>query len=272
MYSFSSRSEIVSELIERDRRDRAVISVNEARESMQAKIAELIELCKQAALMDEKEFCNLSINEIQEALNAHQKKSDGSSVEQDKISETENYNDIAITNKYHNTSEGQSIYIGHSGYFHNKPIKWIVLARKGNDALLISNGILTKSPFNKLEVSEITWKDCSLRQWLNDFYFYEIFSDTERKAVKVSSLDNHVGYKDRNIARSTPDTQDRLFVLSRAELEAYPYAKDNSKLTWHLRDVSSGEGNMTFSNKGELHECTVTDGVRPAMWIDLSLL
>ena len=51
-----------------------------------------------------------------------------------------------------------------------KPIEWRVLEVKDNKALLLADKGLDAVPYH-VEYSDITWKNSTIRQWLNsDFY------------------------------------------------------------------------------------------------------
>lgn len=69
------------------------------------------------------------------------------------------------------------------------PIDWLVLARDGNKALLISRYGLDAQPYNTTN-NEITWETCTLRKWLNGTFYNKAFSSAEQVAILTTNVDN----------------------------------------------------------------------------------
>lgn len=67
------------------------------------------------------------------------------------------------------------------------PIEWLVLARDGRQALLISRYGLDAKPYNT-KLSSTTWGKCTLRTWLNDTFLNKAFSSTEQTAILQQML------------------------------------------------------------------------------------
>ena len=61
-------------------------------------------------------------------------------------------------------------------------IEWIVLAKEGNQALVISKYALDCKQYDT-SMSDTTWETCSLRQWLNGTFLNAAFSAAERKQI-----------------------------------------------------------------------------------------
>ena len=101
------------------------------------------------------------------------------------------------------------------------PIEWLVLARDGNKALLISRYGLDAQPYNK-DATSVTWETCTLRKWLNGTFYNKAFSSAEQAAILTTSVDNS---KNQGYSKwSTNDgnnTQDKVFLLSYAEANKY---------------------------------------------------
>lgn len=176
-------------------------------------------------------------------------------------------------------------------------IEWLVLAKVDNRVLIISQHALDSQPYNT-EYVNITWEDCTLREWLNEDFFNAAFSNEEKAIIPMVTVS-----ADKNLNYSTDSdkaTKDKVFLLSVAEVNKYfkndeericmltPYAKANGARTssdyikddvatccwWWLRSpgnylvdaacVSSAGGVISRGysiNNGH--------GVRPAMWIEL---
>ena len=132
---------------------------------------------------------------------------------------------------------GSVIYFG--SYNHEK-IEWIVLEKSNNEALLISKNLLAQEEYTNSLVSNISWKDCSLRVWLNKDFMKKAFSSKEsQKIVPTTNGKNVVDY---------------VFLLNEAEAKKYfssdeeriaeysPYVyTDKSDTSWWLRDTGKAD-------------------------------
>ena len=177
-------------------------------------------------------------------------------------------------------------------------IEWIVLAREGDRALLISKYGLDQHT-NHDAYTEVTWETCSLRAWLNDVFFDEAFSAEEAAAIQntsVSAEDNP-----RFGTDAGEDTIDKVFLLSLTEAEYYldtqsakqvsptAYAKAQGVsvyedfCSWWLRSPGQSQnmagyvyddGSVIYQGSQVLRsyggyfkdDCAV----RPCLWVDLS--
>lgn len=177
-------------------------------------------------------------------------------------------------------------------------IEWLVLEVKDNRMFVISKYALDCQAYHSIE-ENITWEKCSLRKWLNQTFVNDAFSKQEQKliqAVKVTA--------DKNPNYSTDpgaDTKDQLFLLSIAEVNQYfqsnierncaatkfavkkgaPHysiANPDGDTWWWLRSPGNERIRATtVYYDGEVYEygsivSSVRLGIRPAMWIDLSLV
>ena len=194
-----------------------------------------------------------------------------------------------------------------------EPIEWRVLevdayARR---ALVISVRSLTGAPYNAAQ-TDVTWENCSLRQWLNDSFLQTAFNETEQWAVPGSWISNGSAECDPACASyGGNDTWDRVFLLSYREAnacfdgrrmdakrEAYidrlaaptrfaraqgAYCPEYFRTEsgeyagwWWLRSPGRNQAYAIYvDNNGEFQSIRVnkdTGGVRPAMWIDLDAL
>lgn len=84
------------------------------------------------------------------------------------------------------------------------PIKWRVLQNSGSELFMLSEYILDCKRYHG-EYTDITWRDCDLRQWLNDEFYHSAFTDAEKEVVKTThNTDN---------GECSPDTDDKVFLL-----------------------------------------------------------
>ena len=56
-----------------------------------------------------------------------------------------------------------------------EPIEWRVLEVSNDKALLITKDAIDCKPYN-YEMRNITWENCTLRQWLNNEFINQAFS------------------------------------------------------------------------------------------------
>ena len=100
------------------------------------------------------------------------------------------------------------------------PIEWIVLEERDGKKLLISRYGLDVTAFNNDGGS--TWENCSLRAWLNNDFLNAAFTEEEQARIQLTDVDNSAaqGYKEWSTA-DWNDTQDKIFLLSYAEVEKY---------------------------------------------------
>ena len=174
-------------------------------------------------------------------------------------------------------------------------IEWIVLAKEGDKALVISKYALDCQLYDTA-MSAVTWETCALRKWLNG-PFLDAFS-----AEELNSIIDTTVTADKNPSFSTPpgtDTVDKAFLLSIAEVNKYfgsdearrceptAYAKaqgvwTSSKFSaaggtacWWLRSpghlsdhaaIVLVEGTVDMEGRGGFN---ILAGIRPALWIDV---
>ena len=179
-----------------------------------------------------------------------------------------------------------------------EPIEWLVLATEEDKALVISRYALDCRPYNR-NSAHITWADCTLRQWLNEGFLTEAFTEEQQAAILTTQVDN-------STAQGNPawkvtggkNTEDRIFLLSYQEADLYfagaearmcaptDYAKARGAYTketnqtdgracgwWWLRSPGhSGTNAARIGTDGNRSNDKVSHDnicVRPAMWVDL---
>lgn len=162
-------------------------------------------------------------------------------------------------------------YRYHQASYPKHPIRWKIIARDGDKALLISLYETDELPFNNTE-EEVGWADCTLRQWLNDDFYNTAFTAAEQSIIELTLVDN------------APEaaTQDYLFLLSYPEVCKYMPEKSQRKVgvtydqdcEWLLRKLESTgtmvpsihRGGNFWSNSVAINSVSA---VRPAMWVVL---
>lgn len=131
-------------------------------------------------------------------------------------------------------------------YFKYEPIKWRVLNRNGNDALLLADVALDDQKYNTNfgDVTDVTWETSSMRSWLNGYgasvnqpkidyrrknFINSAFTSTQRSAIKTTSVVNN---NNTNYGAGCGNTSDKVFLLSISEVcntdiaAGYGFAKE----------------------------------------------
>jgi len=190
-------------------------------------------------------------------------------------------------------AEGEIVYWGTYEQDSNtsngkEDIEWLVLAKDGDKALLISKYALDCQQYNTSYIA-VTWENCSLRKWLNETFLSEAFGSEEQNIIISSTVT-----ADKNPKYSTSpgnNTTDKVFLLSITEVNKYfssdsarecsvtAYAKaQGANSWWWLRSPGGNDhsaarviGDGSVSARG----CDVRYehvAVRAALWVDISNL
>ena len=163
---------------------------------------------------------------------------------------------------------------------HRGPIKWRVLDVKDNRVLIITSEIFRKMLFAKKQEDDYDyvplWENSLLRKWLNEEFLNNYLSADERKRVLTTdNSNNNVKKYDDSIVEAHT-TNDKVFLLSEEDANSYFSSNDErccEKCTWMLRttDTYWPKGiDYTGEIKG-VAGINSYGGVRPAMWIDLTV-
>ena len=132
---------------------------------------------------------------------------------------------VSAKTKYKTVKDGGKKYIVFGSYEQDgdetngkEPIEWEVLGKDKNGILVVSRYALDCQPYNK-KGSDGTWKNCTLRKWLNKQFYKTAFNANEQKkinTVNVKNADNP--YYD---TKGGDNTKDKLFCLSVDEIMAH---------------------------------------------------
>lgn len=192
-----------------------------------------------------------------------------------KIDNFQNYFDQQKSN----ASIGDTISFGR---YNDEKIEWIILDEKEDGSkLLLSKYILFDKEYNEFSTS-VTWEICTLRNWLNNDFFKESFTSSEKSKIQKK----HVINKDNEMYGTAGgnDTNDNVFLLSIEEAYKY-FNTDEERIarslddydTWGywLRSPGSDSYSAAFVYYGGviLEDGSAVDSdyrwVRPALWVKL---
>ena len=187
------------------------------------------------------------------------------------------------------------------GNYGGQPVRWQVLAVEGTKALVISRYGLEGHCFHTNCAGQ-TWSNSSIRSWLNGGFLSQAFTAEEKAAILVSYVDESASqaYSSIPAKRFGDSTQDRMFLLSYKELVQYipdsqmrqcvptthalsggcnysdkTYLYGQPACWWWLRTPAYNNNALVVSEKGVVDACMISNiygVVRPAMWLDLTLL
>ena len=148
------------------------------------------------------------------------------------------------------------------------PIEWLVLARDGNKALLISRYGLDAQPYN-IVYTDVTWENCTLRTWLNWTFYNKAFSSAEQSAILTTNVDNskkqcYSGYS----TDGGNNTQDKVFLLSYAEANKY-FDVENWQNNGATDNVKSRVAPTVYAiaqGAGKYSSYKTADGIDAGRW------
>lgn len=170
-----------------------------------------------------------------------------------------------------------------------EPIEWIVLEQDGTKVLLVSKYPLDYKQYNT-QKGQYTWKNSSIRTWLNNAFIKDAFSSEEQAAILSVKIETGGEFIDSKWPKSSKiTTEDKVFLLSYSEVKKYLktdkvevneyvgpkggsiFADDDS---WWLRSSGKKEDEACYAGHARNESGWLTDWrcVRPAMWIDTSLI
>lgn len=128
-------------------------------------------------------------------------------------------------------------------------ISWYVLDKDADRLLLMSVYLLDYVQYHEKH-EQITWEDCTLRQWINEEFYTCAFSKSEEKHILTSLLEN--GDNPCYGTEGGNATEDKVFVLSLEEVEQYFGIADDTGLYWMSAspELSSAKGTAYAEAQG----------------------
>ena len=179
-------------------------------------------------------------------------------------------------------------------------IAWLVLAKEDNKLFLISEKALDCVKYNNSD-SDVTWRNCYLRSWLNDTFMDSAFSADEQDKIQSTNVS-----ADKNPSYDTKPgkaTTDKVFLLSVDEVNKYfgdkstdciptdyaiskgvsvktkflDFSSTEYCFYWWLRTPGKYQTYATYASTGSIdynelygsHVNSSYHAVRPALWISI---
>lgn len=175
------------------------------------------------------------------------------------------------------------------GNYNGKEIEWIVIRNMGKKTLLLSANIIEERNYHQI-IEEITWENCDLREWLNNDFLNQAFSQEEQKYIQNADVP-----KTESIRYGTDggnSTKDKVHILSYWEYQNYGgFSTDFDEMWWLRSPITRVELGYDEKVKSTHYYGAVIDpdgkhqegvlgcdiswlsenglgsGVRPAIWI-----
>lgn len=127
------------------------------------------------------------------------------------------------------------------GIYNKESVEWILVYKDDTNALLMSKYILdvkaynTEKPIftengiviNGSDIYASDWAHSTLRKWMNDYLFNEMFSKEEKKIINTAYLDNTYIYDTEHHVVKGINTKDSIFLLN--EYEMFNFFGKNKK-------------------------------------------
>jgi hypothetical protein len=116
-----------------------------------------------------------------------------------------------------------------NGYYKNtvywfkfEPIKWRILSNTNGELFVMAVKILESRVYQSSAYTNVTWKICTLRNWLNNDFYNTAFNSSERAKIETSTVVNTGANGENN-------TNDKLFLLSYEDTvnTAYGFSSDS---------------------------------------------
>ena len=95
------------------------------------------------------------------------------------------------------------------------PIKWRILKKNSDGTAIVYSDKVLDTNYYHESGEEVTWETCSLRKWLNEYFYNNAFTSDEKGAIKTNTVDNRSKYG----SFGGNDTNDNVFLLSEKEVE-----------------------------------------------------
>ena len=163
-------------------------------------------------------------------------------------------------------SEGDEIVLGS---FDGTDLEWIVVDTDDEGAFLVSKYAVAEMAFNT-DIADTSWETCSLRTWLNEDFYNEAFSSSDKEKIILSDVGSKVFLLDRDETCTYFPTDESRKVLPLPGSDILTFKEH---CYWWLRTSGCGARHALY-----VHDVGIIDDygfsvynphccVRPAIWI-----
>ena len=103
---------------------------------------------------------------------------------------------------------------------------WIVLEKKDDSVLMVSEKIIECKKYHEVD-EDVTWAECTLRNWLNNDFINIAFKENEISRIKTSLVSTEGD--ELNQTDGGVDVNDKVFLLSENEAKKY-FVSDSERI------------------------------------------
>ena len=128
-------------------------------------------------------------------------------------------------------ANGEAIAEQGEYYFAVEPIKWQIIENDGQTVSAVCVSVLANHKFAGANDKANSYKDSSIRRWLNNEFYLSAFTAEQQAIILTTSVDNSAestGYADNKYACA--NTEDKIYLLSFAEAFAFTSSVGMSEL------------------------------------------
>jgi tetratricopeptide (TPR) repeat protein len=148
---------------------------------------------------------------------------------------------------------------------------WIIVEKQQNKVLLVKSLPVNGFAYNNKSKS-VTWENCSLRAYLNNEFFSEIFTDA--MAQSIIETDISVPDTDKYNTIGGNPTTDKVFLLNADQFVQYQELLSNYLRDCWLINPGSTQSTAQFVSYGEVmdygYDVSNTNiYIRPALWLSI---
>ena len=146
-----------------------------------------------------------------------------------------------------------------------EPIEWLVVDVFDGKAALLSLYGLDSKPYHA-DNKNISWSDCSLREWLNGEFFETAFTEKEREGILTTRLENHSSAKYGIYENAA--TEDKVYLLSIDELfQIFENETTDSNKESDYKSKASILTATAYAKANGVWEEENEDGVTASPWL-----
>lgn len=167
------------------------------------------------------------------------------------------------TDNIKNSEIGTSVLFGE--------YKWLIVEKEADKALLVKSEPINGYAYHETN-ENITWAECSLRDYLNAEFMDETFC----QQMKDRILDTEIVVPDNKQYRTKggKNTVDKVFLLNDNQAQEYKEILDNYSRDWWLINPGNSQNTAQYVSYGEImdygYEVSNTNiYIRPAMWVSI---
>ncbi len=159
------------------------------------------------------------------------------------------YTSDSFSSNSHQNENGYYTYTTY--WFKYEPISWRIVDELDGKALIVSDLIIDAQEFQSESYlvggyDLNNYEQSTIRAWLNDTFYNTAFNELQKSYINTTYVDNSSS-QSAGKNYSCPDTEDKIFFLSHAELCKYSGKMNMQKSS---SDYAAAQGSFTSGSGG----------------------